>query len=165
MPNQLSQRIAALALPANQAAKDQINWLYGALTILDGKANGMLQINSLVMAVIAAFVSYTQSPAFGPGNTRLLHLGLGGCVLAFLLLAASSWRCFQIVRMGWGFLTDLTPGQPIADFTREIEELCGVADARTRCFWWAWQLSRIGFCLIAVLAMIGGLLLFVGSAS
>ena len=162
MPSQLSQRVAALVSSDNQPAKEQIAWLYGALTILDGKANGMLQINSLVMAVIAAFVSYTQSPAFAAGNPGLLRAGLGGCVVAFLLLAASSWQCFQIVRMGWGFLTDLTRGQPIGDFAFEIEALCDVTDARTRYFGWAWRLSLFGFGLTAVLAVIGGIVLFVG---
>ncbi len=156
MPSQLSRRVEALV---GNTPKDQVQWLYDALTILDEKANGMLQINSLVMAVIAIFFSYAGSLPPAQSGTYAVRLGMAGCIIAFVLLALSSWRCLQIVRVGWGFLTDLTPGRDVTDFTREIEELCGVADRRTQSFWWAWWLSLLGFSLTAILAIIGGLLL------
>jgi len=156
MPSNLRARVVALSDPANQPVKDQIEWLYAALSILDGKANGMLQINSLVMAVIAAFVGYVQSQPVGGIHPCVMRAGVGGCVVAFGLLTLSSLRCMIIVRMGWGFLTDLTPDRPLSDFTKEIEELCALTDRRTQNFYWAWWLSGIGFVLTSILALAGG---------
>jgi uncharacterized membrane protein len=87
---------------------------------------------------------------------------MSGFILVFVLLAVSSWFCLRIVRMAWGFLTDLTPGQALTNFDREIEELCDVADRRTQSFWWAWWFSFLGFILTAILAIVGGLVVLIG---
>ena len=44
--NDALTKIRALHAHAHQQDKDVIGWLYGALNILDAKANGLLRVNA-----------------------------------------------------------------------------------------------------------------------
>lgn len=147
MQNMLSAKVEALVGPG---ARDKIKWLYEALSILDAKANGLLQINSLVMTIMSLVVTFARSA----GGTLTVPIGFkSGLLLAFVVLSVSSVLCFFVVRIGWAFLMGANLENQTYDFKCEIAALSAVTNKRTLLFWGAWWLGLIGYVVAIGLAI------------
>ena len=122
---------------------DVIDRLYGILTILDGKANGLLRFNSLFLTLLVFFLGWSHGTGGFPQQLSRFEL------LAYIdtgILLASSGFCLLIVRVKWKFLGYVTNG----NFETEINRLGNVVDDRTHYFWLAWW-GTVGALILSVL--------------
>jgi hypothetical protein len=124
-------------------AAAMINRLYGILTILDGKANGLLRVNSLFLTVLVFFIGWSHtSSAFPPQLSVYVPLAY----IDTIILLASSVLCLLIVAVSWKFLGHVANGK----FDAEIARLGNVVDDRTHFFWLAWW-GTIGCLILSVI--------------
>jgi len=117
-----------------------INRLYGILTILDGKANGLLRVNSLFLTVLVFFIGWSHTySGFPPQLSVFVPLAY----IDTIILLVSSVLCLWIVAVSWKFLGHVTNGI----FDTEIAQLGNVVDDRTHFFWLAWWGTMITLIL------------------
>jgi hypothetical protein len=134
---------SARADGAGVPVKDIVNRLYGILTILDAKANGLLRVNSLFLTMLVFFIGWSHaSTGFPPQLLVFVPLAY----IDTLLLLLSSLLCLLIVAVSWKFLGHVTADS----FESEIARLANVVDDRTHFFWLAWW-GTIASLLISAL--------------
>ncbi len=140
--------------------KDKLGQLYGILTILDSKATGLLTMNALFAAILAALAADHRALAdamIAPDHQWVLIFQLG-CI------AVSALLCLFIVRVTWQFLSKI-PQSPTKseDFEPELRRLATVIDDRTHYYRIAWWFAVLAFsstvawwhmCLAIVLAVV-----------
>ncbi len=146
--NDALTKIRALHAHAHQQDKDVIGWLYGALNILDAKANGLLRVNAFFITIITFLIGLpiaTENTISVPD----LSGWVGSLSLALFLLSTVS--CFLIIRVKWKFLGKVAPassGQSF-NFAPETEDLAKVVDDRTHYYWLAWGGTILGLIAFA----------------
>src|SRR5258705_10967214 len=86
--------------PASVAAREIIDRLYGILTTLDAKANGLLRVNSLFLAILVFFLGWARSPT---GFPTFLTMYVDAAYVDTFLLVLSSLLCLWIVKVSWAF--------------------------------------------------------------
>ena len=133
------------ALQKHSETNEVFKQLYEILTILDGKATGLLTVNAFFIAGLAAFLASSDQIGKYIGLPELpvvvIRLQLGA-------LVASSFLCLLVVRVTWGFVRYAPRSAATADdFTHELQRLANVIDDRTRYYWLAWLAALIGFVL------------------
>jgi hypothetical protein len=77
------KKIETLNSDANKTTKETITWLYSVLNILDGKANGLLRVNSLFITLLVFFGERRVLPEIlstSPMNKRRLRSWLCCCL-------------------------------------------------------------------------------------
>jgi len=142
-------KLRLLAREESKAEAAALERAYEILNILDGKAGGLVTLNTFMGAFPAAAVAYFR------GKTDFLHIA--GLYLSFvlvMLLVVSAIFCFRIVRINWPFLyfIDAGGGKEFSD--KELKELSHVIVARTRYYsaaWWITLLSLAGLAILAFL--------------
>lgn len=132
------------ALQAFGTTKDSLGQLYGVLTILDGKATGLLTVDALFIAILSTFLASADAIA------KLIKVAAPSFVLEIqlTLAAVSAFLCLLVVRVSWRFLGKV-PVAPAnaADFNDELLRLANVVDDRTHYYWIAWLLALSAFML------------------
>jgi hypothetical protein len=119
-----------------------IQWLYGALTILDSKASGLLSVNSILAAVATGLLTVADSPPVGLEHLRAYE---DMAKLELLLFIGSSLFCLAIIRVKWGFLGRIKWSNDGYDFAGAAVSLARAMEHRTRFYWLAWLLTLCGF--------------------
>jgi hypothetical protein len=144
----LLARIKALTLDTD--ATKVIAQLYPILTTLDGKANGLLRVNSLFLTVVLAIFGWIRFGTSGVSFQPILY-PLAAVVLA--TLGVSSLFCMWIVKVSWPFLGRASKNETGGyAFDKEIASLARAANWRTVYYRVAWFLALIGFLALAALA-------------
>lgn len=144
-PVTVDKVVALLAAGGTQPNHAQvIDWLYGALTILDSKASGLLSVNSILAAVAMGFLTVTQWSPDSPGHLRPYE---DMAKLELLLFIGSSFLCLAIIRVKWGFLGRLKRSNDGYDLAGAATSLARTMEHRTRFYWLAWLLTLCGFAL------------------
>jgi hypothetical protein len=142
------EKIAELHQDANKPSREVIAWFYGALTILDAKANSLLRVNSLFIT----FLVFVWGASRAEGNPlRITHDQIATAVLALIIVMASTIFCFLIVRVNWKFLGEVVKvrrtvnGQEAEayDFQSEAKRLANIVDNRTHYYWIGWLLTLV----------------------
>jgi hypothetical protein len=131
------------------SAKDYLTRLYSILTILDGKANGLLRVNSLFLTMLIFFIGWSNAPTGFP--TRLADYVPLAYINAFLLVG-SSVLCLLVVSVSWKFLGHANQIKDRYSFDTELARLANVVDDRTHYYWIAWLFTLIAL-LISLLWM------------
>jgi len=149
---QLANTISAL-LKSDQ--RDEIRWIYDALSVLDTKASGLLSFNGILIALTSALLGFVlQTPISGYFYPVLVGGGLAACVV-------SSLFCIRVLWIGWDFLGNVSEessdGNLKYDFNVEVAELVKVLQKRTRHHHLAvsitlWDLAFMAFCAVWVIA-------------
>ena len=141
-------KITDLHKDANKSSREVITWFYGALTILDAKANSLLRVNSLFITVLVFFWGASRAE----GNPlRITHDQIATAVLALIIVMISTIFCFMIVRVNWRFLGQVVKvrlaieGQEreAYDFQSEAKRLANIVDNRTHYYWIGWLLTLV----------------------
>ena len=114
--------------------KDVLNRLYAILTILDGKANGLLRVNSLFLTMLIFFIGWSHANGF----PTTLEVFVPIAYFDTIALGVSSVLCLLVVAIGWRFLGYVTLLSNGHNFGTEIMRLANVVDDRTHFFWLAW---------------------------
>lgn len=141
-------KVRALNNAAHKHDKDVIEWLYGALNILDAKANGLLRVNAFFIAIATSLFGLSIAEETAISVPDLSGL-VGYLILALFLL--SSVSCFLIIRVNWKFLGKVTNGSSGQgfNFDPETEDLAKVVDDRTHHYWLAWLGTILGLIAFA----------------
>lgn len=123
--------------PTRAPDKDVIDRLYKMLDVLDGKANGLMRVNSLLIAICLSYIAVSRVSTVG--SISLPPWMLYAVIFDIVILVTSTILCLLIVKMSWRFL-----GHVAADeagrwqFGDKALRLAGVVGVRTRLFWIAW---------------------------
>ena len=141
---QLANTISAL-LKSDQ--RDEIRWIYDALSVLDTKASGLLSYNGILIALTSALLGFVlQTPISG---------------YFYPVLVGASLFCIRVLWIGWDFLGNVSEessdGNLKYDFNVEVAELVKVLQKRTRHHHLAvsitlWDLAFMAFCAVWVIA-------------
>jgi hypothetical protein len=129
------------ALAQTKAYLDQ---LYAFLTILDTKATGLLTVDTILLAILLAFLDNPRDVA------RLIRVDTSKLVLILKiqlgLAAFSALLCLLVVRVTWRFLAKV-PRVPTTadDFSDEVRRLANVIYDRTTYYWFAWWFALLAF--------------------
>lgn len=122
---------------------EKMEWLYGALTILDTKAGALLAFDGLLLAAEAFMYGTSDKIAW-------LHPYSLGLILITL---AAALLCLFVAHVSYAFLGKIVLGT--YDNTAEIEKLGSLVKWRTIRLWWAWWLSVIAVvCFFAVICFV-----------
>jgi len=132
------------------AVKDLLNRLYGILTVLDAKANGLSRVNSLFLTMLIFFIGWSHASGFPESLAAFIPIAYADTVV----LGLSSILCLLIVAVSWKFLGEVTQTENGHNFDQEIARLANVVDDRTHLFWLAWW----GTLLSPVLTLVWWLL-------
>jgi hypothetical protein len=124
-------------------AKDVLNRLYGILTILDAKANGLLRVNSFFITMLVFFIGWSNTGTFPDALRDYVYIAY----FDVLLLVISSVLCLVVVSVSWKFLRYATPDKATYKFDEEIGHLANAVDDRTHFYFIAWWLTLIVFVL------------------
>jgi hypothetical protein len=130
--------------------KDVLNRLYGILTVLDAKANGLLRVNSLFITMLIFFIGWSHASGFPESLAAFIPIAYADTVI----LGLSSILCLLIVAVSWKFLGEVTQTANGHNFDQEIARLANVVDDRTHLYWLAWW----GTLLSPVLTLVWWLL-------
>jgi len=125
------------------AAKDVLNRLYGILTTLDAKANGLLRVNSLFITMLVFFIGWSNTGTFPDTLRDYVYIAY----LDVFFLVISSFLCLAVVSVSWKFLRYATPDNATYKFDEELGHLANVVDDRTHFYVIAWWLTLIVFVL------------------
>jgi hypothetical protein len=131
-------KIEELHKSANQSNREVIAWFYSALTILDAKANSLLRVNSLFIAVLVFFWGAARTEG-NPLNITIDQVATA--VLALVVVMVSTIFCFMIVRVNWRFLGRVKESNVGYDFKSEAKRLANVVDNRTHYYVIGWFLT------------------------
>ena len=137
--NETRQKIEALIGADSSGVvpnKEIIKWLYDALSILDGKANGLLRVNGFFLALLAgtlAFFRFIREDSQKVWLPKVhffdLIVYIGVTALLFL---CSSMVCIWVVRVSWRILGKVTLAEARnSNFSREINALSHAVNDRT----------------------------------
>lgn len=138
------EKIEKLHADDNKTYKETIAWLYGALNILDSKANGLLRVNSLFITLLVFFWGAARTQ----GNPlKITYPQTATAVLALFLVMLSIIFCFMIVRINWKFLGHVHKRGSDYDFAKEVKRLANIADNRTHYYWIGWLLTLVAVFL------------------
>lgn len=119
--------------------KNVLDRLYGFLNVLDGKANGLLALNGILLAALVVLLSSEVKSIrriFPVGESFFVSI----MIFAFLGLLVSLLRCLQIVNIKWKFLQYMREGKTGID--EELRTLAQEVDRRTDIYKQAWHLTR-----------------------
>jgi hypothetical protein len=159
----LVDKVNALQNPDLAPTKDCLDRLYSSLTILDTKATGLLTVDTLLLAILLAFLDMLNDVAklIGVGTPNLVFI----LKIQVVLAAISALLCLLIVRVTWGFLAKV-PRAPTnaAAFADEFTRLANVIDDRANYYrlawwcvlaafvctlaWWSWWYLALGAIVI-----------------
>jgi hypothetical protein len=123
--------VPAAALGPLPNDKDKMDWLYGALTILDTKAGALLAFDGLLLAAEALmYETFDKIPWLRPYSLPLIFLTLVAALV-----------CLFVAYISYAFLGKVTLG--VYDNTAEIQKLAGAVELRTVKLWVGWSLSLL----------------------
>jgi hypothetical protein len=139
------------ALNEAEYFKDDLDRLYGILSILDTKATGLLTVNTLMLAALAILLN-------SPGTLREIAGIVGSPMLRWLdepvipiqlaLSAVSSALCLLVVSITWRFLKNMPQkATDTSAFERELHHLANVINDRTLYYMLAWWLTFVAMAL------------------
>lgn len=141
-------KIEHLHAETNKTNKEIISWFYGALNILNSKANALLRINTMLISLLAVFWGAARTA----GNP--LHITpdqAATAALVLFLVMLSAVFCFMIVRVNWKFLGKVRRVDDAYDFASEIKRLANVVDDRTHYYLFGWVLTLVAMFLPVLL--------------
>lgn len=122
---------------------EKMEWLYGALTILDSKAGALLAFDGLLLAAEAFMYGASD-------KVRWLH---AYSLELIMLTLAAALMCLFVAHVSYAFLGKIVPGT--YDNTAEIETLGSLVKWRTIRLWLAWYLSVITvLCFMILVAVV-----------
>lgn len=163
---ELMRETAAAGVPAagfskcsrSECCARLLERLYSLLGVLDSKANGLLQVNSMFIALIS-LLGVLGTTGQGATAPTPLHTTVAEAIAAvtLLLFLVSSVLCMLIVRVNWGFyhhVGKLVGANAHQAFKAEILKLAQVADSRTIAYIRAWRSALLCFPLMALAAII-----------
>jgi hypothetical protein len=136
-----------LATSDLEQQKKMLDFLYGALTILDGKAAALMGFDVIMVAAAAFLIEKSVVP----GVHRLRRVAAILVVLLALLGAALS---LWVARVDYNFLGAATlssDGKLILD--AEFKALAAAIADRTREYQYAWKFSLAAVCLSGLIAL------------
>jgi len=132
------------ALQKHPETNEVFKELYEILTILDGKATGLLTVNAFFITGLAVFLASSDQIT----KIGLAELSVVVLRLQLISLVVSSFFCLLVVRVTWGFGRSMPQSPTTADdFAYELQRLANVIDDRTQYYRFAWSLALIGFVL------------------
>ena len=133
--------------PREIAASDVLGWLYGVLTILDGKASALMRMNGVLIAAAAFLLGLFERT--GGTILRTTSFDAQVIVLSALLSSISICCCLLVVRISWGFLGKVESSDGDAyDCTNELVHLdraCRFRQWVYRGAWWTSVAASILF--------------------
>lgn len=120
----------------NQVTMAQEGHLYGALSIIDSKAQALLSFNSFLLAIVGIYFGTIQSIRDQP-------LILIPFLMTVIASGVSCLLCLDVVWIHWLTTTDMTadPSQEADVIGEGFIELLLLRDERTRLYRLAWLLS------------------------
>ena len=118
------------------STSERLEFLYGSLSIVDGKAASLLSFNGIGLAALAVWLGYIQPNWF--------HLSLD---FVFVLLLISCIICLNTVRVYW------SPAEHFQQSALQME-LLKRRDSRTRQYRMSWWLSGVGVALLTVFSLV-----------
>ncbi len=130
-------------------AKDDINRLYGMLSILDAKASGLLSVTSMFLVLLVFFLTWSLDGSFPPELKAYLTLAY----LDAVLLVISGFFCLLVMAINWKFLRKATAIDGRYSFESEILRLANVVDDRTHYYWLAWVSTFLTFIVSVAYAV------------
>jgi cytidine deaminase len=146
-PEELERAIRKLA---RHQSKAHFEWLYGVLTVLDGKAGGLLGVNALLLAVVALLLHKW----LGSQNSveSLNHLVFGLLIAGIALLTRAAFESLFVLHMKWPWLIHCrgAMGNPRA----ELNELLREADSRALRYRYSWTATVVGTICVVVAALL-----------
>jgi len=145
----LVEKVKALQDPKLAQIKDCLDQLYSLLTILDSKATGLLTVDTLLLAILLAFLDKPREVA---GLIRVYTPKLIFILKVQLVLAAiSALLCLMVVRVTWRFLAKVPSALTEATaFDDEFARLANVIYDRTTYYFLAWWFALLAFlCTLA----------------
>jgi hypothetical protein len=133
-----------------ESAKRSIDFFYGALSVLDQKASGLLSANAMMIAVAGIFHIDFNTPA--PDFER--HYIASWIIKALfwivlLLLAVSSMICVWIFRVAWPQLSKAVRIKNVYNFAPELRELEKIFKCRTLLYQMTSWLTLVALFVIA----------------
>ncbi len=126
--------------------KAQQEHLYGALSIIDAKAQSLLQFNSLLLAIVGIYFGNVS-------EIRSNVLVLVSFILTVLSAGASCLLCLDVIWLHWLSREDLEAQADESHPSAGYVELLLLRDRRSRCYRSGWLLSYL-----AVIAVVFGVI-------
>ena len=123
--------------------KEKIDWLYGVLTILDGKAGALLAFDGLLLAAEA--LMYEKM------SEQVHWLQLPSLLLILLTLFAAL-LCLYVARVSYPFLGSVALG--VRSNAAEIKGLGDVVESRTDLLGLAWKFALAALWLFIALVLV-----------
>jgi hypothetical protein len=131
--------------PAQVSAGSVVEWLYGLLGVLDGKASALMRLNGVLIAAAAFLLGL-----FGRGEKTLLEVTPMHAILIVLSAAGSAlsiFACLWVVNVSWPFLHKVpVPDKESVARSDCKQEIIGLAKAclhRACAYRCAWGVSLV----------------------
>jgi hypothetical protein len=131
--------------PGNEVIKENLKFLYEALTILDRKADALMAFDGLLIAA-AAF-------AMEKGGVVPAHKWRrAGALLVILLALLAAGSCLWVARIKYEFLHNAHVVDGKLQIAGELQALATALSDRTNDYYLAWYLSVFAVALSTVIA-------------
>src|SRR5581483_3952524 len=130
--------------PADLTNQQKIDYTYRVLTILDDKAQSLMQFNAFVIALVALFwpIVSTKSGAMLIAAAMTIGTSIVS-IMASLFVVGVFWRFLAIAVPSTSAQNSATSANVPDSFSTEISNLCKVVGMRESAYQLAWAASLV----------------------